>query len=220
MVANVSSSLGVQQQQPVVRTGTNELQRDDFMKLLVAQLKNQDPENPADSKELITQLSQLTSVEQLVAMSDKLSQLEVGLASVANTQVSDIVGKRVEAETKSVFLADTGSSSVPYTIDGRAQEVTITLRDADGTIVRKQTLGPTFPGSRSFTWDGNDDGGQRLPVGRYTVEVAAKNATGGVVGASTRVSGDVTSIDYSKGYPELVVGEARVMLGDVTSIGQ
>jgi flagellar basal-body rod modification protein FlgD len=153
-------------------------------------------------------------------MNDTLGQVEMGLASVANTQVSNLVGKRVEADTKSVFVADSGAASVPYTLDGRAEKVVITMRDADGAVVRRQELGSTFPGSRTFTWDGLDNNGDRVPVGRYTIEVAAENATGGAVGASTRVAGNVTSIDYSKGYPELVIGEARVMLGDVTSIGQ
>ena len=221
-VSSVSSNLGVSQA-AVAATTTNPngtMNRDDFMKLLVAQLQNQDPEQPADSKELITQLSQLTSVEKLVTMNDTLAHLELGLASLANTQVSGLVGKHVSADTKSVFVADSGTASVPYSLAGRADKVVITLRDADGAVVRREELGSTFPGSRTFTWDGMGADGNRVPVGRYTVEVSASTTAGGPVAASTAVSGLVTSIDYAKGYPEIVIGEARVMLGDVTSIAQ
>lgn len=197
----------------------NGMGRDAFMKLLVAQLRNQDPQAPVDSKEFITQLSQLTSVEQLITMSDRLGSLEVGMASLANTQVSSIVGKNVDAESKSVFLGDTGASSVPVTLAGRAANVTATFRNAAGEIVGKVELGDTFPGTRSVTWDGNGPDGQRAPSGRYTVSLTATDSAGRPVEANTRVSGRVTEISYANGYPEVVIGAARVMLGDVTSIG-
>lgn len=197
----------------------NGMGRDAFMKLLVAQLRNQDPNAPVDSKEFITQLSQLTSVEQLITMSDRLASLEVGMASLANTQVSSIVGRNVDAESKSVYLGDTGSTSVPVTLAGRAANVIATFRNEAGEVVGKIQLGDTFPGTRSITWDGTGADGQRAPAGRYTVSVTATDASGRPVEANTRVSGVVREISYANGYPEVVIGEARVMLGDVTSIG-
>lgn len=197
----------------------NGMGRDAFMKLLVAQLRNQDPQSPVDSKEFITQLSQLTSVEQLITMSDRLASLEVGMASLANTQVSSIVGKHVDAESKSVLLMDTGGASVPVTLAGRAANVTATFRNEAGEVVGKVELGDTFPGTRAVTWDGTGTNGERAPAGRYTVTLTATDAAGRPVDASTRVSGVVSEISYANGYPEVVIGEARVMLGDVTSIG-
>ena len=217
-VSNVSSSnLGGMTAQK--QGDLNGMGRDAFMKLLVAQLRNQDPESPVDSKDFITQLSQLTSVEQLVTMSDRLASLEVGMASLANTQVSGLVGKTVEAETKSVYLDDAGSASVPITLGARAAKVTATFRNADGEIVGKVELNDTFPGTRSVSWNGIGPDGERVPPGRYTVEVSATDAANRPVDASTRIRGEVREISYANGYPEVVIGEARVMLGDVTSIG-
>jgi len=217
-VSNVSSSnLGGMTAQ---RQGDmNAMGRDAFMKLLVAQLRNQDPEAPVDSKEFITQLSQLTSVEQLVTMSDRLASLEVGMASLANTQVAGIVGKTVVAETKSVNLDEGGSASVPVTLGSRAEKVTVTFRNDAGEVVGKVQLGDTFPGTRSVSWNGIGPDGVRAPAGRYRVEVTATDAAGRPVDANTRIRGQVSEISYANGYPEVVVGGARVMLGDVTSIG-
>jgi flagellar basal-body rod modification protein FlgD len=217
-VSNVSSSnLGGMTAQ---RQGDmNAMGRDAFMKLLVAQLRNQDPEAPVDSKEFITQLSQLTSVEQLVTMSDRLASLEVGMASLANTQVAGIVGKTVVAETKSVNLEDGGSASVPVTLGSRAAKVVATFRNDAGEVVGKVELGDTFPGTRSLSWNGIGPDGVRVPAGRYRVEVSATDAAGRPVDANTRIRGQVSEISYANGYPEVVVGGARVMLGDVTSIG-
>jgi flagellar basal-body rod modification protein FlgD len=194
------------------------LGRDAFMKLLVAQLKNQDPNAPTDYKEMVTQLAQLTSVEQLVTMSNRLANVEVGLASIANAQSADLAGKAVQAEVKGVWLGDQGTANVPFTLEARASKVTITIRDANGRVVRRQELGDTFPGTRAWTWDGRSDAGDRLPAGRYRIEVAAEASTGTPVGVSTRISGRVDQVSFRNGYPELVVGEARVLLGDVVSI--
>ena len=217
-VSNVSSSnLGGMTAQ---RQGDmNAMGRDAFMKLLVAQLRNQDPEAPVDSKEFITQLSQLTSVEQLVTMSDRLASLEVGMASLANTQVAGIVGKTVVAETKSVNLEDGGTASLPVTLGSRAAKVVATFRNDAGEVVGKVELGDTYPGTRSISWNGIGPDGVRVPAGRYRVEVSATDAAGRPVDANTRIRGQVSEISYANGYPEVVVGGARVMLGDVTSIG-
>src|SRR5262245_18529589 len=89
-------------------SGTEALGRDDFMKLLVAQLKNQDPNNPVDTKELVTQLSQLTSVEQLIKIDARLQSLEKATNSSAANQSVGLIGKRVEGEANTVELSATG----------------------------------------------------------------------------------------------------------------
>ncbi len=203
---------------PEAQGPAQEIGRDAFMKLLVTQLRNQDPLDPTDAKEFVTQLSQLTGVEQLVGIGERVAALEVATAGIANTQVAGLTGRTVTANADTIRLADSGPGRAVYQLDGRAAEVTVVIRDESGRVVRTQTLGETFAGSHAVEWDGNDDGGARAPAGRYTVEIAAKDAAGHPVGTSTRITGPVTGVSYENGYPELLVGEARVMLGDVISI--
>lgn len=192
------------------------------MQLLVAQLKAQDPLDPMDSRDFITQLSQLTGVEQLTTVADRVAALEIATAGMANTQVASLVGKSVTADASSLRIDEMGSATSAYQLDAAAHETTVTIRDAQGRVIRTMQLGEGFPGAHTLTWDGNDDSGARVPPGRYTFEVAAKDAAGNPVGSSTRITGLVSGISYEHGYPELVVGEAeaRILLGDVVSISQ
>jgi flagellar basal-body rod modification protein FlgD len=188
------------------------------MKLLVTQLQHQDPLDPMDSREMVTQLAELSSVEELVAISGRIGALEVGIASIANTQVASIVGQTVTADGGNITLGDRGGASAVVTTEGRADSLEIKIRDAEGTIVRTITDSNVIPGSHAFEWDGNNEAGDRLPAGRYSVEVSARGPSGDVVVAHTRYSGRATGVSYENGYPELLVGDARILLGDVVSI--
>jgi len=192
--------------------------RDAFLKLLVAQLKNQDPLNPTDSKEMITQLSQLTSVDQLQQISARMQSLEVATMAMSNGQVTQFVGRNIEANTSSVTLNDSQNAVATFSLASRAENVTVTFRNSDGDVIRTISAGGMFPGQRSVTWDGLDEGGNRMPAGRYSMSVSATASGGAPVPVETKITGAVGSVSYENGYPELIVGNARVLLGDVTSI--
>lgn len=193
--------------------------RDAFMKLLVTQLQNQDPLDPMDAREMVSQLSELTSVEKLAGIEHRLTALEIANAGMANTQVSSLVGKTVTADASSLRLEEAGAVNGVYRLEGSAEKTTITIRDEAGRAVRTVEVGPDYPGEHSFEWDGNDDSGTRMPPGRYTMEIRAESAEGTPVDVSTEITGMVDAVSYENGYPELLVGEARLLLGDVTSIG-
>jgi flagellar basal-body rod modification protein FlgD len=214
----IQSVTSTQASAPPAQRPAQEIGRDAFMKLLVTQLRNQDPLDPTDAKEFVTQLSQLTGVEQLVGIGERVQALEIATAGIANTQVAGLTGRTVTANADTIRLGESGAGRTAYQLDGRATEVTVTIRDESGSVVRTMRLGEAFAGSHAVEWDGNDDTGARAAAGRYSVEIAAKDEAGHAVGTSTRVTGPVTGVSYENGYPELIVGEARVMLGDVVSI--
>ena len=192
--------------------------RDAFMQLLVTQLRNQDPMDPMDAREMVTQLSELTSVEELRSIDHRLTALEIATGGMANTQVAGLVGKHVSANGAGLRLSEAGPAKGVYSLSESAKEVTITIRNEAGEEVRTIEIGAGYAGSHGFEWDGLDASGARMPPGRYAVEVSATNAEGNPVEANTEVQGLVTGISYESGYPELIVGEARLLLGDVTSI--
>jgi flagellar basal-body rod modification protein FlgD len=197
------------------------LGKEDFMKLLIAQLKNQDPNSPVDAKEFVTQLSQLTSVEQLTNMSNELKNLQLATTSMVNNQATGFIGKTIEANGSKLYLGASGGASSGINLAQAAAKVTISIRDANGTVVRTQEL-PTGAkqGVSSYTWDGFNDAGERAPAAQYSMTVEAKNGAGDPVIASAEIKGVVSKITYEQGFPELVVGEARVALANVTTIKQ
>jgi flagellar basal-body rod modification protein FlgD len=197
-----------------------QLNKDDFMKLLIAQLKNQDPNAPVDAKEFVTQLSQLTSVEQLTNMSTQLKGLQMATTSLVNNQAAGFVGKMVEANGEKLYLGDLGGASSAINLTKGAEEVTVTVRDATGQAQRTLKLSGVKAGLTPITWDGNNDKGERMAAGSYTMSVEAKDTDGNAVVSSAQIMGIVSSVSYEHGFPELVVGDARVALANVTSIKQ
>lgn len=197
------------------------LGKEDFMKLLIAQLKNQDPNQPVDAKEFVTQLSQLTSVEQLTNMSNELKNLQLATTSMVNNQATGFIGKTIEANGSRLYLGASGGASSGINLTQAAASVTITIRDANGSVVRTQEL-PTGAkaGVTPYTWDGFNDAGERAPAAQYSMTLEAKNASGDPVIGSAEIKGVVSKITYEQGFPELVVGEARVALANVTTIKQ
>jgi flagellar basal-body rod modification protein FlgD len=197
-----------------------QLNKDDFMKLLIAQLKNQDPNAPVDAKEFVTQLSQLTSVEQLTNMSTQLKSLQMATTSLVNNQASGFVGKMVEANGEKLYLGDLGGASSAVSLTNMAETVTVTVRDDKGEVQRTLKLNGVKPGLTPVSWDGNNDKGERVKAGSYTMSVEAKDKNGQPVVSSAQIAGVVSSVSYENGFPELVVGDARVALANVTSIKQ
>lgn len=197
-----------------------QLGKDDFMKLLIAQLKNQDPEQPADAKEMVTQLAQLGSVEQMTNMVKEMKTLQMATTSMASNQAINFVGKTVEANGSKLYLGDSGGAASAVNLAQPAETVTLTVRDASGQVVRTLDQGKTPFGITAVSWDGNNDNGERMPTGQYTLTVEAKNKDGGPVIADAKIAGVVSSVSYEQGFPELVVGGARVALANVTSIKQ
>jgi flagellar basal-body rod modification protein FlgD len=223
---NVAIS-GVQNPNGVVQTNTTRtngdnmtLGKEDFMKLLVAQLKNQDPNAPVDAKEFVTQLSQLTSVEQLTNMSSQLKSLTTATTGLVSNEAGNFVGKNIEANGSKLYLGEQNSPTSAFTLAQAADEVKITIRDEQGQAVRTIDKGFTKAGTTPLTWDGRDDNGDRIKSGAYSMTIEAKTKAGAPVIASAEIKGIVTKVSYEQGFPELVVGDAHVALANVTSIKQ
>ena len=202
------------------KVGDQGLKSEDFMKLLIAQLQNQDPESPVDTKELVTQLSQLTSVQQLTTMAGKLDGLTTAVNGMAANQSAGLIGKNVEANGNTVHLDATGGTTTAVNFRQNAEKVSVSVMNEAGRIVRTIDMPPQKAGVVSVAWDGLGDDLERATPGAYTLTVSAKDGNGNPVDADMKVAGVVSGVSYEHGAPELVLGTRRVPLSSVTSIGQ
>lgn len=191
-----------------------------FMKLLVAELKQQDPSDPMQARDMVAQLASLTSVQKLTTIDQKLGSLGDGSAASASVQSASLIGKKVTASTNRVTLNSTDTPVGNYKLAGEANAVSIDIVDSQGQVVRSLDAGKQGNGAQSFQWDGRDNTGKRVSNGAYNFNVKATDSKGGLVPVSTEVSGLVSEITYENGAPEVVVGGAQVSLADVTSIAQ
>ncbi len=206
--------------------GDPSLGKDEFLNLLVAQLRNQDPLNPQEGHEFVAQLAQFSSVEQLAnisatldAHSGQLSALAGAYASGSNlSTASAMLGQTVEVASREVAWNGTEATDFGFELGGAAAEVEVTITNADGDVVRTLTLGARDAGSHDLSWDGQNDDGTEVPEGTYTFEVSAETSDGDAVGATRFVRGTVDRITIEQGHVMLWFGERSVRLDDLRSI--
>jgi flagellar basal-body rod modification protein FlgD len=195
-----------------------QISRDDFMKLLIAQLQNQDPLSPMDNQEFAVQLATFNSLEQLVGMNEKLESLasQQGMATHFNSAA--LIGKQVISKGNEVNLGASEEASLHYELAGNAATVTLKVLNSSGAVVRQIDAGNQRVGAHNATWDGRSNLGERLPPGVYKFEVAASGSSGDAVPVTTNVRGTVTGINLGGPEPILEIGQLRISLSAVTSI--
>jgi flagellar basal-body rod modification protein FlgD len=191
---------------------------DMFLTLLTTQLKNQDPTAPMDSNQFMSQLVQMTSVEQQLAGNELLQQLVANTGTSLGSVVS-LIGKEVRAETPDARLSN-GEAKWGYNLETAADDVKIEVLDAQGIPVRTIAAGEADrkAGDHSFIWDGKSDSGAAQPDGVYTLRITAKDPGGEALKNSIFVQGIVTGVEQENGLGTITVNGGKVALSAVTSV--
>ncbi|HUT71817.1 MAG TPA: flagellar hook assembly protein FlgD [Desulfatiglandales bacterium] len=190
---------------PTYTSPEKELGRDQFLTLLVAQLKNQDPLNPMESADMTAQLAQFSSLEQLFGMNESLRDIQEALAAQESGNVLDYIGRSVKTLDNSIFVKDGAMDSNVYDLQDRA-EVTISIRDDKGLEIRTIYAGWQDAGEHELVWDGKDNNGSMVDDGIYTFELEAMDEEGFIVPYDTYLVGEVTGVTYYGGNPFLMIG--------------
>ncbi|WP_026869923.1 flagellar hook assembly protein FlgD [Inquilinus limosus] len=190
-----------------------------FLKLLTAQLKNQDPLAPMDATQFVSQLATFSQVEQLVSANKGLTQLVD--ATTANTNRLDLayLGRSVEAQTDR-FSFDGSSAALAYAVGKDAKSVEIQIKSPDGTVIR-HIAGDTAEGRHEIAWDGARDDGGKAPAGAYLVEAVAKSEAGDAVDAAVVVTDTVKEVIFSPDAGSAVLllkGGGQVRSADVLKV--
>jgi flagellar basal-body rod modification protein FlgD len=184
--------------------GNGSLDKNAFLKLLVAQMKNQDPLKPMDNTEFVAQLAQFSNLEQVMGINSRLDTLTVQGQGLQNTEISNLVGKTVTVNGKSIALDGSGGAvSFGFSIDTPAATTTVVISDANGNPIRTLDGGARSAGLAKLTWDGKNDAGVRQPPGPYTVTVTAKTQGGAPIPVTQNAKGRVSTVSFAKGYPEI-----------------
>lgn len=200
---------------------SSSLGKEDFLKLLVAQLAHQDPLQPMENTEFVAQLATFSNLEQMMSVNTNLGLLQISQAAMANSQVAGLIGKEVEAKGDMLQLLKQGSTvSVNFDLPVAAQEVTIKIKDMKGNVIRTLQVGSRMAGLNSAAWDGKDSMGNLMPAGTYSVDISAKDKNGNAVNASSHFKGIVSGVTFINGIPLLEVGSTTVQVGDVVAVRQ
>lgn len=197
--------------------GVNATQ-DRFLKLLVAQIRNQDPLNPLQNSEVTSQLAQLSTVTGINRLTEQVSGLSNTFAEAQSLQAANIIGRGVIVPGKTLDLAgDKVVAAVDLPKD--VEQLSITIRNAAGAIVHTANLGPQSSGLVKFQWDGKDDNGNTLAQGKYTYAVQGSVAGRAIEGIESLTYGRVNSVTLGAQGAQLNVdGLGAIPLSQVKQI--
>ena len=197
MTVNTNNTVGSQSSSSASQTSsaasTGSMTQADFLKLMTAQLQAQDPTNPVDNTQFVSQMaqfSQLQSSQDMVTAVNTLNSTVNG--ALQTSQVlgsSNLVDRQVLVPSSTMqYSGDTVSGAFNATAAGNA---TVKVTDASGNVVRTMVVDASTSGLTKFDWDGKDDDGNTLPSGNYTVSAAS-----GDTAFDTYVTGKVTAVGY------------------------
>lgn len=200
--------------------GNGILGKDEFLRLFVAQLKNQDPLNPMDGKDLSAQLAQFSSLEQLIEMNQKLSaQADEGtamtLAINANVALGAI-GRSIVAAGDMVPVTGDGTAKITVALPENGV-VTLRIFNESGVEVGKRVVGSLTAGRHKLALGEASEG---LEPGLYRFEVEAVNSEGFDIETQTFIHALVDGVRYGPAGPVLLAGDLEIPLADVAEITQ
>lgn len=192
--------------------------QDDFLRLLITQLRHQDPLNPMDNQEFAAQLATFNSLGQLIDINGKLGGLQSTQSQVGQLSAASLIGKEVTAGGNAVNVQSGSPAKIGYRLGAAAARVVVSIYNSGGGLVRQVALGPQASGERTLTWDGKDSRGQSVAGGVYRFEIDAFDANGKKVQAAGRQQGVVTGVRLDGGEPVLEIGELEVPFSSVTGV--
>jgi flagellar basal-body rod modification protein FlgD len=192
----------------------------DFLTLMLAQLKNQDPTSPVDSNTFLQQLASLSEVQGITALNTSFTALSGSLSSSQALQASSLLGHQALVSSSTAGLAASGSVTGAVSVPQTTSDVVLNVSNASGVLVRQIDLGAQSSGMANFTWDGKAGDGSQAPAGTYTLSAQYAGATSGGTAATTFVNGTVESVSMGAGSTGLTLNVAGVGSVPFTSVQQ
>jgi len=193
------------------------LSSEDFLTLLVTQMKYQDPSDPLDNTEMVNQLTQYSQLDELTSLNEKLDDLSSNLSSMTASNGLEYLGKQIEASGRTIAKSDDGISTLYYELGNDASSLTFNIYNETGSIIDTMTATNMKAGSYALNWDGTDSSGNTVANGNFIVLASATNSEGASIDVPTTTSGTVSDISSSDKGVILTLDDGRtVNMLDVT----
>lgn len=198
---------------------TQALGQDSFLKLLITQLKNQNPLNPQDNTAFVAQLAQFSSLQGIQNLNSTVTSLASGMQSSQALQASALVGRTVEVESTTAYRAADGTVRGTITLPESTANMQLNIYDSNNQLVLQKDLGSQEAGDIPFAWDGTSSSGTVLPAGTYRFDVLAKDGKTST-SLTTYLSANVNSVTMGANQAVTlnVNGVGQVALSDVKDI--
>lgn len=164
--------------QNLVGSNANDMQNN-FLTLLVAQLKNQDPTNPMDNSQLTSQLAQISTVSGVEKLNTTLGKISGQIDNSESLQTASLIGHGVMVPGGKILVGkDATTTQFGMDLEQSATQVMAIIKDRSGLVVDSLDLKAQTAGVHLFQWDGKQADGTAVAEGAYTVEFSASNEQG------------------------------------------
>jgi len=200
----------------------SELGKDEFLKLMVAQMNNQNPLEPQGNGEFIAQLAQFSTVEGITNLNTSVSSILSGSQSSQALQASTLVGRKVIVDTDKVKVDTSADFKGALNLTASSPNVWVNVYDTTGNQVNRLNLGQQSSGLVNFTWNGTDANGKKLDAGTYRFEAQA-SVDGKTEAMKTSLPANVDSVTLGQNGGEMTInlaGVGSIGISKVQAIGQ
>jgi flagellar basal-body rod modification protein FlgD len=198
-------------------SGNQQMGQNDFLKLLVTQLKNQDPLKPMDNTAFVAELAQFSQLDQ---STKQVQLLEKSIAQQTDSMqytLLPMIGRNVQVEGSLIDL-NNGPAKLTYALEREAATVRVTIQDQQGKAIRILDLGTQSAGKQEVQWDGRNQNGLLMPNGTYQYQVLAKDAKGGAVVAAPSSVLKISGVRMVNGTPQLAAGNYVIDRKDIVEL--
>lgn len=212
----VSDKNWVDPSKQVRGSGSNKMDKDSFFKLMIAQLKNQDPSNPLKNHEMAAQLAQFSSLEQMTNINTTLTEIKGASKPVEQFQALNLIGKQVAGDASKIIRSENDNEhDFKFKLPMDAKQADVKVMNSKGDIVREYKFNELKQGENEISWNGNDDKGRKAPAGNYTFQITATGVGGNKIQPKTDFEGVITGMSFSPEGPVLQIGKQAVRLKDI-----
>jgi flagellar basal-body rod modification protein FlgD len=217
---NLFSPLGLSSASAAKTKENDELGQAEFLELMTAQLRFQDPLEPMENGDFLGQIAQFGTVSGINELNTTANSLNSSFQSNQALQASTLVGRKVLIPSETGYLGATGGLSGSVELEQSAQEVSVRITNASGQLVHQQLLGEQPKGLSNFAWDGLDITGAPFPAGKYSISAEVNRGTSVSAGSILSVV-DVESVTIGKAGQDLTLsisGLGNINMADVRKI--
>lgn len=183
------------------------LDKDDFMRIMITQMKNQDPTNPMKAEQFAAELAQFTSVEQLQNLNKSFDQFGRSQKPQENMAMANLIGKQVTMKKDRFMHQENESSPIRFNLPVASTEGSLQIMDDKGEVIFKKELGQRKPGPVEVLWDGSMVNGGTVKTGSFQYKVVAKDEKGGEIKMDSQGKAPVVGVSFEGPDPVLLVGD-------------
>lgn len=193
------------------------LGKDDFLKLLMVELKYQDPTAPMDTEKILSQTSQLATLESATNTNTALTKLATSLTSSSQYAGIAAIGKIADTGSNAITLADGSTTDFEMYFPSAAASGNVNIMDVNGKVFKTLPIGATDAGVAQYSWDGTDNTGAKLDAGTYYAE-SAYTKTDGTAGTTRVGVYPIQSIKFDSGVTYAKLGSGYVDFSTIKEI--